>query len=117
MSSLRGLGAPRVKSSARPLYPLAVGALGSGLPLQFSSASGALAPTIVDSAIPGVIAVAWLKNIPSAIGGRSLRYIQMPKTDNQVGLQVYGVEANDADGHSVRLKILGLPLADPQTSK
>ena len=79
-------------------------------PLRFLAGEAPL-PTIIDSGVPGVLAVAWFESGLYAVAGQEklLGYVDMPGTDPAaLPLQLYGVEANAVgDRHSVRMSLQG----------
>ena len=77
----------------------------AGQPLQFARGEAPL-PTLVDSGVPGTLALAWLDGLDVAAGERALLgYVEMLGSEAMGrSLEFYGAVANAReDGRSVLL--------------
>ncbi len=88
-----------------------LGITGSSLPLNFEA--GELgAPTLVDRAVPGMMAMAWLEGLEIEPGRQVLLgYVEVPSSDLSVAasLRVFGVSANGRVRDGGRRVILSSP--------
>ena len=82
----------------------AVGLQGQGNSLQFVPA-GVGAPSLIDTGVPGALAVAWLDTLQIPRGDTLIGYVQVSGVDPAANFSLvfYGVDANRrSDGRSVQ---------------
>jgi len=62
---------------------------------------GGLAPSLTDTELPGIVAVAWLEGLDLKAGDRIL----LGYLDTQATIHFFGVSANDHNGRAVTIKM------------